>query len=366
MKIIKKIVLTGGPCGGKSSGLAAVERHFTDKGYKVLIIRESATELMLGGLSSSLQCPFQRASMKLQLEKEKIFSAIAEEMPDQKILIICDRGVVDGRVYIPEEEYLADLALYGTDEVEVRDRYDGVFHMVTAAYGAEEFYTLANNDVRSETPEEARILDDRLKEAWSGHPHFRIIQNNGDFKEKLRKLIKEIAKCLGEPDPGEINKRFIIRKPDIAALEAIPGCCRVDIAQSYLVSTDPNTTIRVRQRGLNGTYSYTKTVKRKLHGGGFFSTEIRITKEEYRDMTFNADPILRPIMKNRYCLVKDNIGYKIDVYPFWSDYAILEAEMDPDDELILPDFVEIVSDITGDQRFYNHSLARKLPDIGSL
>ena len=360
MKIIKKIVLTGGPCGGKSSGLAAVERHFTDKGYKVLIIRESATELMLGGLSASLQFPFQRASMKLQLEKEKIYDEIAHEMPDEKILIICDRGIVDGRVYIPEDEYLADLKLYGTNEIEVRDRYDGVFHMVTAAYGAEEYYTLANNNVRSETPEEARILDDKLKEAWAGHPHLRIIQNNGSFRDKLKKLVREIAKCLGEPDPGEINKRFLIKMPDVSLLENMNGCSRVDIAQSYLVSADPSTTIRVRQRGLNGTYSYTKTVKRRI-SGGTFSTDLRITKEEYRDMTLNADPALSPISKKRYCLVKDDIGIKIDIFPFWRTFAILEAEMDPDDELVLPEFVEVIEDITGDERFYNRSLARKLP-----
>jgi hypothetical protein len=33
-------------------------------------------------------------------------------------------------------------------------RYDGVFHLVTAAIGAEKFYTLANNTARSETPEQ--------------------------------------------------------------------------------------------------------------------------------------------------------------------------------------------------------------------
>ena len=43
------------------------------------------------------------------------------------------------------------------DVVEVREaRYDAVFHLVTAANGAERFYTLENNQARSETPQQAR------------------------------------------------------------------------------------------------------------------------------------------------------------------------------------------------------------------
>ena len=36
-------------------------------------------------------------------------------------------------------------------------RYDAVFHLVTAAQGAERFYTLENNQARSETPEQVLV-----------------------------------------------------------------------------------------------------------------------------------------------------------------------------------------------------------------
>ena len=39
---------------------------------------------------------------------------------------------------------------------------------MTSADGAEEFYTLANNTARTETPQEARKQDTRLKECWLG------------------------------------------------------------------------------------------------------------------------------------------------------------------------------------------------------
>ena len=50
--------------------------------------------------------------------------------------------------------------------------------MVTAADGADKFYTNANNEARSESVQEAIELDKKLISAWVGHPHFSIIQNN--------------------------------------------------------------------------------------------------------------------------------------------------------------------------------------------
>lgn len=39
----------------------------------------------------------------------------------------------------------------GMNELTLRDgRYDGIFHLVTAAIGAEEHYSLENNEARSE------------------------------------------------------------------------------------------------------------------------------------------------------------------------------------------------------------------------
>ena len=44
-----------------------------------------------------------------------------------------------------DEEFAAMLQYIGTNEVTLRDTYDAVFHLVTAAKGTEKFYTTANN-----------------------------------------------------------------------------------------------------------------------------------------------------------------------------------------------------------------------------
>jgi len=68
--------------------------------------------------------------------------------------------------------------------VDWRDRYDGVFHLVTAANGKEEFYTTANNLARRESAEEAREQDGRIQEAWLGHPHLRVIDNSRSLRPR--------------------------------------------------------------------------------------------------------------------------------------------------------------------------------------
>lgn len=52
---------------------------------------------------------------------------------------------------------LAQAKANGMDELSLRDgRYDGIFHLVTAARGAEENYSLDNNEARTESVEVAR------------------------------------------------------------------------------------------------------------------------------------------------------------------------------------------------------------------
>jgi len=76
-------------------------------------------------------------------------------------------------------------------------RYNAVYHLVTAAEGAEQFYTLENNAVRTETPELARELDNMTRTAWVGHPNLKIFDNSTSFEEKLQRVVEETAKLVG-------------------------------------------------------------------------------------------------------------------------------------------------------------------------
>lgn len=198
MELIK-IVITGGPCAGKSTGLERIGREFGSRGWTVLFVPETATELITGGVAPwtcGTNGEYQKCQMRLQLEKEGIFEQGARTMKAERILLVCDRGAMDNRAYMNDEEFAAVLDFVGRTEGSLRDSYDAVFHLVTAAKGAEEFYTTANNTARTETVEEAAALDDRILAAWQGHPHLRVIDNSADFEGKLSCLTAEIAAFL--------------------------------------------------------------------------------------------------------------------------------------------------------------------------
>lgn len=362
-KNITKIVITGGPCAGKSTAMSWIQKEFTKKGYVVLFIPETATELILGGVAPwtlDKNKNFQKSVFKLQIQKEKVFEEAAQKVfGSDKVLIVCDRGTIDGKAYHANElEYLQNLKEIGYTHTLLRDDYDAVFHLVTAAKGAEEFYTLENNAARTETIEEAIEKDNKILSAWTGHPHLRIIDNSTDFKEKLVRLMKEISAFLGETEPYEIERKFLIEYPDIKALESNDNCHRVEILQTYLKCSDGEE-MRVRQRGENGEYTYTLTTKKKISDVKRIEKEKRIDEKEYLNLLMNADPQRKQIRKVRYCLVNKTQYFEIDIYPEWKDKAILEIELNDENEnIVFPKEVKVIKEVTSDPDYFNYALAK--------
>ena len=358
---ITKIVITGGPCAGKTTAMSWIQSNFTKMGYTVLFVPETATELITGGVAPwtcGTNVDYQKCQMQLQLDKERVFQHGAESMSVQKVLIVCDRGALDNKAYMTELDFACVLSSIGCNEVELRDSYDAVFHLVTAAKGAEKFYTTANNSARTETVEQAAALDDKLIAAWTGHPHLRIIDNATDFEDKLKRLIAEISSFLGEPEPYEIERKFLIEYPDITALERLPNCQRVEIIQTYLTAPEGEES-RVRQRGIDGNYIYYQTTKRKVTGVKRVEVERRLSKDEYLRLLMDADPSCRPIRKTRYCLTYESQYFEIDVYPFWKDKAILEIELNDEAATIhFPKQLNIIREVTEDVSYKNYALAQ--------
>ena len=358
---VSKIVITGGPCAGKTTAMSWIQNAFTQKGYAVLFVPETATELITGGVAPwtcGSNVEYQQCQLKLQMEKEKIFEQAARTMKSDKILIVCDRGALDNRAYMDAVEFAAALDFVGASEVELRDSYDAVFHLVTAAKGAEGFYTTANNAARTETVEEAAALDDKLIAAWTGHPHLRVIDNATDFEAKMRRLIAEISSFLGEPEPFEIERKFLIEYPDIKWLESIPNCQRIEMIQTYLKSGNDDE-VRVRQRGMDGSYIYFLTTKRKISERKRVEIERRLSKEEYLNLLMDADTSRRQIRKTRYCLTYQNQYFEIDVYPFWKEQAIAEIELsDEEMEVRFPEQIKVIKEVTDDEAYKNASLAK--------
>jgi CYTH domain-containing protein len=173
----------------------------------------------------------------------------------------------------------------------------------------------------------------------------------------MRNLLREISSFLGEPQPYEIERKFLIKYPNIDSITNPTLTC-VDIIQTYLEPTKKDEEIRIRQRGSNGNYTYTKTIKRTLSPIKRVETEKRITKDQYLELLMSSDTKKKQIRKTRYCMVYQNHYFEIDIYPFWKDKAIMEVELiSENEEILFPPEIEIIKEVTHDEQYKNHNLA---------
>ena len=358
---IRRIVLTGGASAGKTTGLSWIQNSFTKLGYTVLFVPETATELISGGVAPwtcSSNLAYQKLQMRLQLEKERLFEEAARGMKADKLLIVCDRGALDNAAYMNAEEFAEVLASVGETRESLLARYDAVFHLVTAARGAEQFYTTENNKARYESVSEAVALDYRLIDAWQGHPQLCVIDNAVDFTHKMRRLIAEIRRVLGESEPLEIVRKFLVVPPDGDWLAQQKDCRRVEIRQAYLISHEGEE-LRIRERREGDKCIYYKTLKRRLSDRKRLEIEERLSEGEYLRLLKAADPELRQISKTRYCLNHEGQFFQLDLYPFWDDQALLEIELsDENEEIRFPEGLTVLREVTGDRNYSNAALAR--------
>ena len=129
--IVWKLVLTGGPCGGKTTGQARLCTFFENLGWKVYRVPETANVLLSGGvnfadLSPEMAQQFQSNLLNTMLQIENTFFDLAEKSP-KNCLVICDRGAMDASAYISKDQWENILVGNTLDEVEIRDnRYDQV------------------------------------------------------------------------------------------------------------------------------------------------------------------------------------------------------------------------------------------------
>lgn len=365
MAEVIKIVLTGGPCAGKSTALQYVSQELDKRNIKNIIINERATKLFLSGKSplNMGNYEFHRQLFKEQLEEENEKVRYASSLPYDKVVIISDRGLLDSRAYVTKEDFERYSSLYGKNEDILRNSYDAVFHLVTAAKGAEEFYTLKNNTVRSENIVEAIRLDEDVLAVWTGTPHLRVIDNSTDFEHKMSRLLAEVLGFLGEPEPFEIERKFLIEYPDLDYINKIKTCRKVPITQAYL-TTPQEGNFRIRKRGEGDRAVYIKTVKIKINDIKRIEIENYISDEEYYSYLSQKQYVTGVITKDRYCIVYNNTYYELDIYPFWKDKATLEIELlNENQPYNLPSFAKLIREVSFEPEYRNLALAQKYKKI---
>ncbi|MDO8571322.1 MAG: AAA family ATPase [bacterium] len=376
---VPKIVLTGGPCGGKSSAQAMLREKLPEYGVTVLMVSEVATYLYNAGFSighvaqkyPDKMNDVQRLILKTQLNTEMLQEALADVLSDERVVIICDRGTMDSQAYIGREAFENLIHTMGQDIVSLRDkRYDGVVFIVTAADGAEEFYGF-NNAARTESAEQARELDSRTLQAWNGHEHLKVIGNTIggkpiDFERKKNEVLRAVCQMIGIPEPLETERKFLVPTTFVSSSIPVPTH-KADILQTYLLSGEKDVTRRVRQRMDMGVRFpnepvYTYTEKVRLSPKTCAERERLIDPEEYFDLLKQKDPDRGQIRKHRYSFIYKNQYFQLDVFlNLASPLILLEVELtDEAQELELPPFLPIVREVTGDEAYSNADIAQRV------
>ena len=355
VQIIKKIVITGGSDAGKTTAMNWIQNNFEKKGYKVIFIDSAAKEfindgVLKGELKSTLK--YQSIVIDMQIAKEKIYEEAAKQLPFEKILLVCKRGTVDAKAYMSNRDFEYMLKERNLNEVELRDAYDAVFHLVTSASGAEEYF-LIDDPLRDNLIEEAKRIDDQIINAWTGHKYFRVIDNRSTFQNKMKQLIKEISLFLGEEGPFETQRKFLIKKPDLDILNKLHNCNKVKVIEIYL-NEEKNNISKLIQRGINSNYTYSKITINKDKN---VETETRLTQDAYIEELINIDTSKKIIIKDRYCLTVNSVYYEIDIYEHLKDKAICEVELTRTSELQLPSIIEVIEDITNNEEYTSYYFA---------
>jgi hypothetical protein len=190
-----RVILTGGPGGGKTTAADLFRREIGDR---VTLVPEAATLLFSGGFprpdEPDAQRSAQRAIFQVQRSLEDISAA---QHPNR--LLLCDRGTVDGGAYWPDgaDGFFEDV---GTSHSAELDRYDAVIFFETAAMGGHGFES--ENRFRTETQQQAIDLDGRLRSLWSTHPRFTLIPHTTSFFKKMTiglGILENLVAQLPEP-----------------------------------------------------------------------------------------------------------------------------------------------------------------------
>ena len=161
-------------------------------------------------------------------------------------------------------------------------------------------------------------------------------------------------------EPLEIERKFLIRMPDQAILKR-ESVKAIDMEQIYLLSEN-GSSCRLRRSRCGGEETLYFTEKVFVTHVTRVEREREIGMEEWDALLLRADPARRHIVKRRWCVPYAGHTLEIDVFPFWEDRAFCEAELSAEDEVLsLPDWIEVIREVTEDPRYTNSALALAVP-----
>lgn len=356
-----KVALTGIPSSGKTTVINGILERFTEQGYRVLIVPETATEFINSGITPVGENKidpliFQELVLRKQLSKEELYEYAANCLGSEKVIILFDRGTLDGYAYVPKEEMNEVMNKVGVSKRDLLLNY----HAILFLEGAPKFFTTKNNAARYEKDaSESAALRQGLLNAYLGHDNLRVIMPREQMKDKQEEVINILSNMLGNPTRLRDQKKFLVSDVNLEEFLKNVGSGIVDIDQDYLVSENREEEYRVRKMTQGNDSSYHFTVIKKLaNGAREILKEETINEKAYEKLLTLKNKELASIKKTRYSFVYANQYYKLD--SFEDGLMVLEVNLTKENPILtLPDFVSVVEDVTNDPDYTNINIAKR-------
>jgi predicted ATPase len=187
-----RIVLTGGPGGGKTTAADLFRREV---GEKVVIVPETATMLFMGGFPRVASAPARTATQRAIFHAQVALEDVQGALYPGRVLL-CDRGTIDGAAFWPNDAPQGFFESLDTSLEQELERYDAVIFFESAAVG--NISIEGGNPARKESNEEARELDMRLRELWSKHPSFHFVPHSASFFAKLQNGLGQLQRIIDD------------------------------------------------------------------------------------------------------------------------------------------------------------------------
>ena len=162
-----KVVLTGGPCGGKTESIMFLSDKLIGYGYSVSFIEETADLLLKMGFMPNENIStfdFQDLLLKIQFIREYSIEGKTE-------VLLCDRGLLDGKAYIDNDSFKKILDNTNLDEISIMNTYDTALYFRSISYELPELFIQKRI---YESPSKGQLRDEQCRRIWNS----KISQNS--------------------------------------------------------------------------------------------------------------------------------------------------------------------------------------------
>ena len=162
-------------------------------------------------------------------------------------------------------------------------------------------------------------------------------------------------------EPLEIERKFLIRRPAEELLRQNSTAC-LELEQIYLSRREKGESRRIRKSSCNGETRYYYNEKIRLSSIRRIEHEWELREEEYAALQREADSDCAIIRKKRWLVPAGELTLEVDVFPFWQHQAFCEAELTDESQPVeLPVWMELIREVTNEDGYTNHAMARQLP-----